>query len=130
MNNRTNHSNLDVNLSSNEIKELKLLNKKSNILRKNIKTNQDPLNMSIRKFIKTWADVNIHVLIDLTNFINDISKYKTFFDDIDDTNNFFSGINSILKELHTIVTKEHRSIFIGFTFVIISFALYIIQITS
>ena len=67
----SNQNILDSKLSKNEQKELRILNKKSNSLRKRIKKNQDPLNMSIREFMRNWADTNIHVMIDFTNFIQE-----------------------------------------------------------
>lgn len=126
----SNQNILDSKLSKNEQKELRILNKKSNSLRKRIKKNQDPLNMSIREFMRNWADTNIHVMIDFTNFINDLSKYKSHFNDIDDTDNWLLGISKILKKLYRIYTKNHRTIYIGFTLILLSFALYVIQITS
>ena len=121
---------LNKNLSNREKTELKLLNNNSNKLRKIIKKKDDPLNMSIKDFFRNWADTIIYIIVDLTSFINTISKYKSHFDDIDDTNNWISVINSIFAKLYKIFTKKNRAIFVGFTLILISFALYIIQITS
>jgi len=130
MSTQSNENVLDSKLSEKEQEEIKKLNSKSNKIRKNIKKNDDPLNMSIRDFMRNWADSNIYIMIDLTNFINNLSKYKSYFDDIDDTSNWVSGILKILKKLYSIFTKKQRTIFIGFTLILLSFALYIIQITS
>lgn len=130
MNTESSQNIIDTKLSKNELKELKLLNNKSNILRKEYKKNKDPLNMSIRDFIKKWADTNIFVLIDLTNFFGNLSEYKNHFDDIDDTQNWIKGFSKIFNNFYKIITREQRPIFIGFTLVLISFALHIIQITS
>ena len=121
---------INKNLSNRENTELKLLNTKSNMLRKKNKKKDDPLNMSIKDFLRNWADTNIYIIVDLTNFISTISKYNTHFNDIDDTNNWISGINSIFAKLYKIFTKKNRAIFVGFTLILISFALWIIQITS
>ena len=130
MSNQSNENVLDSKLSEKEQKELKILNKKSNKLRKNIKKNEDPLNMSIREFMQNWADANIYIMIDLTNFLNNLSRYKSHFNDIDDTNNWVSGISKILQKLYSIFTKKQRTIYMGFTLILLSFALYVIQITS
>lgn len=130
MSTQSNGNVLDSKLSEKEQEEIKKLNSKSNKIRKNIKKNDDPLNMSIRDFMRNWADSNIYIMIDLTNFINNLSKYKSYFDDIDDTSNWVSGILKILKKLYSIFTKKQRTIYIGFTLILLSFALYIIQITS
>jgi len=130
MSTQSNKNVLDSKLSEKEQEEIKKLNSKSNKIRKNIKKNEDPLNMSIRDFMRNWADSNIYIMIDLTNFINNLSKYKSYFDDIDDTNNWGSGILKIINKIYTIFTKKQRTIYIGFTLILLSFALYIIQITS
>ena len=130
MSNPSNENVLDSKLSEKEQKELRILNKKSNKLRKQIKKNDDPLNMSIREFMRNWADTTIYIMIDLTNFFNNLSRYKSHFNDIDDTNNWVSGISKILKKLYSIFTKKQRTIYMGFTLILLSFALYVIQITS
>ena len=53
-----------------------------------------------------------------------------YFDDIDETGQWFTGINKILKEFMNIFTKNGRSLYIGLTLILISFSLYLIQITS
>ena len=130
MSNPSNENVLDSKLSEKEQKELRILNKKSNKLRKQIKKNDDPLNMSIREFMLNWADTTIYIMIDLTNFFNNLSRYKSHFNDIDDTNNWVSGISKMLKKLYSIFTKKQRTIYMGFTLILLSFALYVIQITS
>ena len=130
MSNPSNEYVLDSKLSEKEQKELRILNKKSNKLRKQIKKNDDPLNMSIREFMRNWADTTIYIMIDLTNFFNNLSRYKSHFNDIDDTNNWVSGISKMLKKLYSIFTKKQRTIYMGFTLILLSFALYVIQITS
>ena len=130
MSNPSNDNVLDSKLSEKEQKELRILNKKSNKLRKQIKKNDDPLNMSIREFMRNWADTTIYIMIDLTNFFNNLSRYKSHFNDIDDTDNWVSGISKMLKKLYSIFTKKQRTIYMGFTLILLSFALYVIQITS
>lgn len=130
MSNPSNENVLDSKLSEKEQKELRILNKKSNKLRKQIKKNDDPLNMSIREFMRNWADTTIYIMIDLTNFFNNLSRYRSHFNDIDDTNNWVSGISKMLKKLYSIFTKKQRTIYMGFTLILLSFALYVIQITS
>ena len=80
--------------------------------------------------MRNWADTTIYIMIDLTNFFNNLSRYKSHFNDIDDTNNWVSGISKMLKKLYSIFTKKQRTIYMGFTLILLSFALYVIQITS
>ena len=88
------------------------------------------MNMTISEIVNKWATINIHTIIDLTNFFSGLNKYKMYFDDIDETGQWFTGINKILKEFMNIFTKNGRSLYIGLTLILISFSLYLIQITS
>ena len=88
------------------------------------------MHMTITQLVNLWATTNIHIIIDLTNFFSGLSEYKIYFDDIDETGQWFTGLNMIARKLIDIFTKEQRGIYVGITFIIISFALYLIQITS
>ena len=123
-------SKLDVLLSEKEKKQLKSLNKKSNNLQNKSRSDNDFLNLSIHQLFKNWANNNIEILADLIKFISNISIYSRFFDDIDQTGQWFTGIMHMTKDLYNIFTINDRSIYIGITFIVISFGLYLIQITS
>ena len=125
-----NLSDLNVNLSKKELAEIDYLNKTSNTISNNILSKSNPMNLTIKEFIKRWADVNIQLLIDITNFMSNLSKYGKYFDDIDNSGNWLTGISKIMSEYYKIFTKKQRPIYIGFTFILVSFALFVIQITS
>ena len=125
-----NKSDLDKFLSNKEIEEIDNLNNKSNHLQKTQYSRKNPMNMTVSEIINKWATINIHTIIDLTNFFSGLNKYKMYFDDIDETGQWFTGINKILKEFMNIFTKNGRSLYIGLTLILISFSLYLIQITS
>jgi hypothetical protein len=130
MDNNFNRSDLNVFLSEKEKREIEYLNNKSNKLQKISEKQNDPMHMTLTQLINLWATTNIHILIDLTNFFSGLSKYKIYFDDIDETGQWFTGLNMIGRNLIDIFTKEQRGIYVGITLIIISFALYLIQITS
>jgi hypothetical protein len=130
MDNNFNRSDLNVFLSEKEKREIEYLNNKSNKLQKISEKQNDPMHMTLTQLINLWATTNIHILIDLTNFFSGLSKYKVYFDDIDETGQWFTGLNMIGRNLIDIFTKEQRGIYVGITLIIISFALYLIQITS
>tara|TARA_B100000575_G_C23136256_1_gene660185 strand:- start:3357 stop:3746 length:390 start_codon:yes stop_codon:yes gene_type:complete len=117
-------------LSEKEREELKILNDKSNVIRNSITNKNDLLNNSIRNISKKWANTNIDILVDIVKFFSQIKKYSNYFDDIDETGQWFTGIYTILYDFVKIFTKKDRSIYIGLSFIMISFALYLIQITS
>jgi len=130
MDNNFNRSDLNVFLSEKEKREIEYLNNKSNKLQKISEKQNDPMHMTITQLVNLWATTNIHIIIDLTNFFSGLSEYKIYFDDIDETGQWFTGLNMIARKLIDIFTKEQRGIYVGITFIIISFALYLIQITS
>lgn len=130
MDKNINYSDLNVKLSKKEKQELQYLNNTSNFANKSINRRSDPMNMTISQFIKKWADVNIKTLIDITNLLTNLDKYRDYFDDIDDSRSWFSGIAKILTDFFRILSLNQRPIYIGLTFVLLSFGLFIIQITS
>ena len=123
-------SNIDDLLSKNEKTMLKKLDTKSNKINNKIHDANDPLNMSITNLFEKWASVNINIFVDITNFISNLSKYNTYFDDIDETGQWYNGIVNIIKDFSKILIENNRPIYFGITLVLLSFALYLIQITS
>ena len=121
---------MDKYLSDNEKKQLEYLNDTSNKINKLQNGKKDPFNMTLSELIQNWANTNIHVLIDITNFFSNLQKYNRYFDDIDNTGQWFTGIKKIIVDLSSIFVKNNRGIYIGFTLILLSFALHLIQITS
>lgn len=120
----------DIFLSEQEKTNLKNLNNKSNMLNNINRETNDPINMSIKELFYKWSSANIQIFTDIVRFISNINEYTKYFDDIDETGQWYNGIILILRNLLKIFTKDNRPIFIGFTFILLSFALYLIQITS
>tara|TARA_Y200000002_G_C22687645_1_gene666628 strand:+ start:5738 stop:6121 length:384 start_codon:yes stop_codon:yes gene_type:complete len=121
---------IDTYLSKTEKNQLEYLNKTSNRINKLKNEKKDPLNMTLSELIQNWANVNIHVLIDITNFFSNLQKYNRYFDDIDNTGQWFTGIKKIIVDFSSIFVRNNRGIYIGFTLILLSFALHLIQITS
>lgn len=121
---------MDKYLSENEKKQLEYLNDTSNKINKFQNGKKDPFNMTLSELIQNWANTNIHVLIDITNFFSNLQKYNRYFDDIDNTGQWFTGIKKFIVDLSSIFVKNNRGIYIGFTLILLSFALHLIQITS
>tara|TARA_B100001093_G_scaffold213054_2_gene204401 strand:- start:7342 stop:7734 length:393 start_codon:yes stop_codon:yes gene_type:complete len=130
MNKKDKFSDIEINLSNEELKKIDSLNKISNAVNKKIKEDDNLLNMSINEVIKLWAKNNIDVLVDLTNFFSNFKKYNKYFDDIDETKMWLDGFKLVIFDIIKIFTKKKRIIFIGITLLLLSFGLYIIQITS
>jgi len=130
MNKKDKFSDIEINLSNEELEKIDSLNKISNAVNKKIKEDDNLLNMSINEVIKLWAKNNIDVLVDITNFFSNFKKYNKYFDDIDETKMWLDGFKLVIFDLIKIFTKKKRIIFIGITLLLLSFGLYIIQITS
>uniref|UniRef100_A0A6C0JG26 Uncharacterized protein n=1 Tax=viral metagenome TaxID=1070528 RepID=A0A6C0JG26_9ZZZZ len=120
----------DIKLNNKEKRNIDLLNKKHNKLNNQIREDNDPINMSIKSLFNKWGIVNIQVFKELVNLISNLDQFSSYFDDIDNTGQWYNGIMIILRKIFKIFSKDDRPIFIGFTFILLSFALYITQITS
>tara|TARA_B100000242_G_C43051068_1_gene491071 strand:+ start:2383 stop:2766 length:384 start_codon:yes stop_codon:yes gene_type:complete len=121
---------MDKYLSDTEKEQLEYLNTTSNRINKLQNEKRDPFNMTLSELIQNWANANIHVLIDITNFFSNLQKYNRYFDDIDNTGQWFNGIKKFILDLSSIFVKKNRGIYIGFSLILLSFALHLIQITS
>jgi hypothetical protein len=125
-----NFPNLNVYLNDEEVDQLKSLNKTSNLSQKSINDKKDPLNISIKNLFTIWAKMNVDIFTDLVVFFSTLGKYSKFFDDVDNTTQWYNGIRLILSELIKIFTKDQRVIYFGFTLIVLSFMLYLIGISS
>ena len=121
---------LNTYLNKSEVNNLKNLEKLSNKSKKITEFNSDIMNLSINEFIDRWANNNIDIFTDLVKFMSGLRNYKGYFNDIDQTGNWTTGIYVIIKDFVNIFTKEKRSIYFGITLILISLLLYFIQITS
>ena len=65
--------------------------------------------MSIKNLFEKWASVNINIFVDITNFISNLSKYNNYFDDIDETGQWYNGIVNIIKDTHNYTVPEIMS---------------------
>ena len=86
---------IDKYLSDTEKEQLEYLNTTSNRINKLQNEKRDPFNMTLSELIQNWANANIHVLIDITNFFSNLQKYNRYFDDIDNTGQWFNGIKNL-----------------------------------
>ncbi len=116
-------------LSNIEKNTLRRLNKTSNNLNKDIKMNNDILNLPIKTIINKWSNEMSNIIIDLTEFFSELKSDKNF-NDIDNLSEILTGIIKICNKLVLIFLKDERAIYFGITLIILSFLLYIIQISS
>jgi len=117
-------------LSNNEKNKLKKLNKTSNKLNKDIRISNDILNLPIKSIINRWSIEMSNIIIDLTNFFSNLKNNDKNFNDIDNLSQILAEIIKICNKLVLIFLKGERSIYFGLTLIILSFLLYIIQISS
>jgi molecular chaperone GrpE (heat shock protein) len=120
--------NWDMRLSPNEIAELERLTLASNTLQLSSQNYKNPLNMSLKDLFKEWTTANLKVINDIIKFMTNISDYNQYFEDIDQTRQWLEGVLLIIKNFIKIFTIENRSLYVGFTILLISLLLWYIDI--
>jgi hypothetical protein len=120
--------NWDMRLSPTEITEMERLSATANALQLSGNDYKNPLNMSLRDLFKEWIKQTLNTIMDIISFMVNIGDYNKYFSDIDETNQWFSGILTILRDFLKIFRKEQRSLYIGFTILIISLMLWYINV--
>ena len=127
-------SQLDITrfLSIDEQQLLKKLNLGSNKLTKTLLKNTDLFNISLKVLFQNWSTKMKDIILDVTLFISKIGKgeYSHYFNDIDNTNSWISGIWGVFKDLVYIFIKDQRHIYFGVSIIIFGFLLFIFQISS
>jgi hypothetical protein len=121
---------LNVYLNEDEVGNINYLNKQSNKLEYLGHELKDPMSMNLRNLINLWATSNLDVFIDLVQMFSNLGKYSKYFNDIDNTKQWYNGISKIIADIIIIFTKKQRGIYIGITLVLLSFMLFLINITS
>ena len=86
--------------------------------------------MSIEEVFHQWSKENMIVFTEVVHFFSNLETYSKYFNNIDDTGKWFKGIKIMISDLIKIMMKNNRPIYIGITLLLLSFGLYIIQITS
>jgi hypothetical protein len=120
--------NWDMRLSPKEIAEMERLSATSNALQLSSNDYKNPLNMSLRDLFKEWSKQTLNTIMDIISFMVNISDYYKYFTDIDQNNQWFTGIITILRDFFKIFRKDQRSIYVGFTILVISLMLWYISI--
>ena len=120
--------NWDMRLSPKEIAEMERLSATSNALQLSSNDYKNPLNMSLRDLFKEWSKQTLNTIMDIISFMVNISDYYKYFTDIDQSNQWFTGIITILRDFFKIFRKDQRSIYVGFTILVISLMLWYISI--
>ena len=130
-NNKYDFPNLNVYLNDDEVDELDRLSDIANKTNNSIRDNNDPMTMNIKTLIRIWAIKNLEIFTELVLFFSSVpEKYSIYFQDIDDTKQWFVGIAKFIKDFYYILIKNQRSIYFGITLIILSFMLYIINVTD
>jgi hypothetical protein len=128
--NKYNFPNINVYLNDQEIKEIEGLNAKANAARFSKQMRDDPDNVTVRDFFSIWANKNLAIFIDLVAFFSKLEKYSIYFEDVDNTKQWYSGIQKMLVDFIMIFIRDTRAIYIGITLVILSFLLYMIDVSG
>ena len=122
--------NVNKYLSKDEINNLEYLNNKSNYIKNLEKEKTDIMNISLKELLHQWSSINVEIFNEVTEFFFNLKKFNNYFEDIDNTSNILNGIGLIFSELTEIFIKDNRSVYAGLTFILISFFIYFIGISS
>jgi len=120
--------NWDMRLSPTEITEMERLSATANALQLSNNDYKNPLNMSLRDLFKEWSKQTLNTIMDIISFMVNIGDYQKYFTDIDQTSQWFTGIITILRDFMNIFRKDQRSLYVGFTILIISIMLWYINV--
>ena len=116
---------LNVFLNKEEIENLNEYKKISKISKISKKNTDEILNKSLREIINIWSKTHMNIINDITIYIQNINKYSHFFYDIEKTD-ILKGIYLYIKDFILIFTKNSRSIYVGFTFILLSLLFFFI----
>lgn len=123
--------NLNMYLNEKEVQEVETLNQRSNTARKRSQDQQDPLNMNLRNIVRIWAQSNMEIFIEMVQLFSTMGvRYGKYFDEVDNTAQWYRGIQSMVRDMYQVATKKGRAIYIGVTMVILSFGFYLIDSSS
>jgi len=120
--------NWDMRLSPKEIAEMERISAVANALQLSGNDYKNPLNMSLRDLFKEWSRQTLNTIMDIIKFMVNIGDYEKYFNDIDGTKQWFTGIFTILSDFINIFRKEQRSLYIGFTILLLSLGMWYINI--
>lgn len=113
-------------LSDNEKITLNYLNNMSNTLSDQDKFIKDIMNKPLKEIIENWSLTHQDILKDFM----DTFQNRDIFKDISSTTEWWNPIFKVLKDIHSILFKDDRMIYVGVTIVFIAFILVFINITS
>ena len=122
---------LDKYLTEDERKRLVELRRLAEESRGAIEEQYNPLNMSVRQLIQRWVLIHqliIREFVELTS--NFQSKYSIYFQDIDQSKQWFQGIMMVFRDVAGILSKEDRGIYVGITLILISLWLYTLYLSE
>lgn len=128
--NKYDFPNLNVYLSDSEINNIDMLNARSNKLTNEIHAQKDIFNMNLASLFKNWSDANLTIIIEIVELFSNMGRYSSYFSDIDNTGNWYIGIKKFINDFVNILIKDNNGIYFGITLVLLSFMMYLIQITS
>lgn len=109
------------NLSREEQEYLKTINDKSNKIRNKIARDNDILQNNIYTLLNNWSKSLKDILDDIVHIELSLNK---------DDQYWWKEILEFTNKIYFIFTKNDRKIYVGITLIIVSFLLYIIDITS
>lgn len=122
---------LEKYLTDDEQRRLIQLRQLAEHARSSAEESNHPLRMTLPQLIQRWITIHRDIIGEFVNFTSGFQgKYGIYFQDIDQSKQWFQGILLIIGELIGFFTKEDRGIYVGITLIIISLWIYFLHIAE
>ena len=113
-------------LNNKEQKTLKLINDKSNFIRKEHERQNNIFNKTLYEIATEWSLNHQKMLDEIVTLVKKVNKM----DDFAEYNNWWRYLTKNLNDFMIIITKDDRMIYSGITIIIIAFLLFVINSSS
>ena len=122
---------LEKYLTEDEQRRLIELRQLAKNARSSVEESNHPLRMTLPQLIQRWITIHRDIIGDLVNFTSGFQgTYGIYFQDIDQTKQWFQGILLIVKRLLGIFTQDDRGIYVGISLIILSLWIYFLYIAE
>tara|TARA_B100001094_G_C18037869_1_gene723508 strand:- start:93 stop:557 length:465 start_codon:yes stop_codon:yes gene_type:complete len=85
--------------------------------------------LSLKEIYYNWTITNVNIIKELV-YIFSLQNYNQYFNNIEDGNQIYIGIYTMVKDIFNSFVKNDRGYYTGITMIMVSLAIYYIFITS
>lgn len=85
--------------------------------------------LSLKEIYYNWTITNVNIIKELVDIFS-LQNYNQYFNNIEDGNQIYIGIYTMIKDIFNSFVKDDRGYYTGITMIMVSLAIYYIFITS